>query len=231
MGTGRREFLARFGAVLGTLSAGSSSVAAAIDDLYVNPLHGIALRKPQGWRFEDLDEQLRFQEGLLLDGVSPADWAHLLGTIPEHHPFVIVSDESRRLSLGGIDGPAEHEISIAAGVFFEGTWERDGPAPTQPPSLPAFVDFDLECFSRLYWEFTLLREPRRTTISGCESIEYTARFRWRHTAAPDGIPVRERVLYIYQKPAIFSVRMCDYPEVDPTLTQDYDEFVETIIVV
>lgn len=231
MGIGRREFLLQFGAAITTL-ASLGRAAAFVEDLYVDRRHGIAFRRPAGWTYESLAEATRTKSGMLLDfaGFDPERWAEFIQQDEKYAAFVVVGDMARSQPMPGWKGGAEPDV-IAPGISvqFEGTWAEDGPYPRgQPVSIPAFVERDLKNFSRAYANYRLLQVPAPRRISGCDAVEYLASYGYKHRQVAGAIPMRERVLYIHQDPAIYSVRMWDYPELRPALEYSFDSFIPTI---
>jgi hypothetical protein len=229
MGIGRREFLLQFGAVIASLAATSGAAAAAVDDLYINRRHGIAFRKPQGWEFHDLRDIGRTKAGMLLDldGFDPDAWAEMLSAQKKFEAFVVAADmRCARLAPGATSEDAT--IAPGVSVSYEGTWEEDGPAPDAPSSLTSFVARDLHLFRQGYGEFRFLKPPASPTVSGCEAVEYTARYLYAHRYIQRPIPMRERVLYVHQVPAIYSIRMFDYPEITPPLEHQFDEVIASL---
>jgi hypothetical protein len=230
MGIGRREFLVQFGSAIAVL-ASAGRAAAFVEDLYLDREHGIAFRCPPGWKFENLAEVRRTKAGMLLDleGFDTERWAEFIRTDQTYAAFVVVADMARARSMPGWQGPGDPDV-IAPGISvqFEGTWEDDGPAPGTPFSLAAFVEQDLRNFRRAYPFFRLHGPPTERRISEAEAIEYVAEYGFRHANLAVPVPMRERVLYVHQNPAIYSIRMWDYPTADPPLVHDFESFIPTI---
>jgi hypothetical protein len=229
MGIGRREFLAQFGAAIAFLTTTSGALAAVVGDLYLNRRHGIAFRKPSGWTFQDLRDVGTSKEAMVLefDGLTPELWVEALRSEPMFAAFVVVADMRVARTLTDEAGDIDR-IAPGISVHYEGTWATDGPDPAAPFSLEAFVTRDLALFAEGYRDFRLARPPRSIELSSCAAIEYVATYRYVQVRLPHAVPMRERVVYVYQGPAIYSIRMFDYPKVAPTLGYDFDAFLSTV---
>ena len=230
MGIGRREFLLQFGGAIATL-ASLGRAAAFVEDLYVDRHHGLAFHRPAGWTFESLMQTSRVKEGMLLDvpGFDHERWAAFIREDTKYSPFVVVADMARGQPIPGWQGTGDPD-ALAPGISaqFEGTWEHGGPDPSAPFSLLAYVKRDLFSFADVYRRFQVVRAPEARQISGCEAVEYWAAYEYRHRQTPLGAPMRERVLYVHQDPAIYSIRMWDYPELPKPIVHDFDSFIPTI---
>ena len=228
MGIGRREFLIQFSGALAVLAKTESAVG-ILEDLYLNRRHGIAFRKPHEWEFRDIRDIGRTKQGMLLEfeNFDSAAFAEYLANDTTHEAFVLAADmRSARLAPGAES--ADAQVAPGLGVYYEGASTTDWPYPDKPFSLEAYVERDLENFAAAYRDFRLLELPEATTVSECEAMQYTVQWRYVHRDLPNGVTMRERVLYIYQGPAIYSVRMFDYPALRPPLTYNFESFIPTI---
>ncbi|HEU4454345.1 MAG TPA: hypothetical protein VFR81_14855 [Longimicrobium sp.] len=129
----------------------------------------------------------------------------------------------------------EHrDIDVADGVSLHTAIGGQGPAIVLLHGFPQthlmwrHVATDLAIFHGHMEDFRLLARPARTTLSDCEAVTYTAAYTVLHADAARGCPARERAIYVRQDRAVYGVRMCDYPDVDPRLEFDYDELARGI---
>ena len=120
-------------------------------------------------------------------------------------------------------GPEELGPLIA--VQFEDTVD---PAAESTFDLLERVNADLFFPHALMEDYRLLERPERTTLSGCDAVAYCAAYTTLHVDAVDGCPVRERTYYVMRGPAIYTIRMVDYPDRDPRLACDFSSVVDSI---
>jgi hypothetical protein len=229
MGIGRREFIAEFGAAMAVL-ASAQRVAGVLEDLYVSRQHGIAFRKPAGWVFENVQAANANVEGILLDlpGFDSDTWASHFRAETSHHALVVVADHPRARPIRGWKGPKPETFCPIFTLAYEGVLEDNADEHEIPATLMQYVNVDLPLTSRFYKRFRVLKDPVPRTISGCDAVEYTSEHLFDHVHLPEPVMARERALYIHQGPAIYSIRMADYPSFSPPLVHDFDEFIETV---
>jgi hypothetical protein len=225
MGIGRREFIGTFAAVLASLSQTTSAAAAVVDRTYINRKLGLGFTTPDKWIFRDLKDVGEMAAGRLISEDDDELNTIFQSLTEAHLPLVVVSAPQLAIPEARF-GP--HEIAPVISVHLEDTLPIRGRDPHLPFDLREHVAIDLDHFHELVAGFRLLKDPRRITLSNCEAIEYWATYPFLHEALPTGCPVRERTIYVTQNPAIYGIRMCDYPERSSLLTHDFDGFVKTI---
>jgi hypothetical protein len=221
LGIGQESFDARFATELKALRA-MGSAAGVVGSTYVHEGLGIAFACPPDWRPRDRSE---VQEGIDKRLVS-RNAGIMNGVVRElsleNLPLVV-------LAAPTLDDPIARlgadELAPLIALQFEETVVEDAESPFD---LFDHVDEGL-FYSRAFVEdYRLLRRPERTALSGCDAVAYTAAYTTLRSDAVDGCPVRERTYYFMRGPAIYTIRMCDYPDRDPRLAFDFTSFVESI---
>jgi len=185
---------------------------------------GFALTKPEGWEWHrPLNPDLAF--GRQLTDFDAFDQQVAIGDLvnldDSHFPLITGYDPSRGHKISGAGSPEVDTIAPSFRVLFEEIRDNDVP-------LLDHVERDLEAFQEGLMGFELLSPIRLREVTGCDSAHYTSGYQYAHENIPEWIPIRERVVYVRGRWAIFSVRMCDYPAVDPGLLHDFDPFVEKL---
>ncbi len=87
---------------------------------------------------------------------------------------------------------------------------------------------DLTLFHAYMEDYRLLDGPARTGISGVRGRDLPGGVPMLHADAVGSCPFRERTYYVRQDTPIYRLRMCDFPEIDPRLVFDYDEFLRRV---
>lgn len=221
MGVGHEAFEARFAGELAALRE-SSLAAGAVAGTYVDGALGFGFVIPPGWRVRDLGEVERVAEGRLLNSHQEQHNEAFRSLTPDFLPLVVIGAPELDDPVARL-GP--HDIFPVVAIHLEETIPAKAVARFD---LWQHVAVDLAHFHGHMEDFRLLGKPARTTLSDCEAVTYLAAYTVLHADAAKGCPARERTFYVRQDRAIYGVRMCDYPDVDPRLAFDYDDFVRGI---
>jgi len=140
----------------------------------------------------------------------------------EHQPLVV-------LAAPALDDPiarlGPHEISPVITLHLE---EVIPPSDEAAFTLWTHVQIDLAHFHAHLADYRLVVQPEMTSLSEHEGVTYTASYTTFHADAVTGCPVRERTYYFRQGPAVYSLRLCDYPERDLRLAFDFDQVVASV---
>jgi hypothetical protein len=208
-------------------AAGDDSVPGG---LYVNRRHGIAFRVPEGWEFVDLAEVARTREGMRLnyEEFDPEAWAESLRELSVHEAFTVVRDLRNAHHVADATSPDVEWLAAGVGVYYEGSWNFGEANDDEPSALAAYVEDDLETFAASLRDYRVLQAPRPISVSGRAAMEHVAQYSYMHRDLPRPATLRERVIYVYRRPALYTVRMFDFPEVDPPVCYDFDAFVTTL---
>jgi hypothetical protein len=219
MGIGRREFLQLFGGTLAALTVNSSSAIAIRDDHYINRKLGIAFIKPHGWTFADVKQMGEVQAGQILD-LDDSDLARELAESAELPVLTISKDQLSAAADRFTPG-----VTIYYDHFRFLDYLPDSIEVKVPLLEHARVDID-SCQSMLK-HFRVASAPRSRRVSQCDAAEYEATFLFEHENMRP-TPVRMRTLTVYQRPAIYTLRMYDALTSDPDMRFDYTSFMESI---
>jgi hypothetical protein len=212
MGIGRRDFLKMFGAALSMAVLTPTSAISWIDDYYVNRKLGIAFRKPSGWVFANAREMGECKAGQVLD-LEDADLAReLLANSAD--PILVITPTPLSTNEGS--------FTPGVTIFLEGYDDAlEG-------SHGEAVEQEILGGQAMLANYQLLSEPRLTQVSNCPAYEYVSTFLFQHDALTEPVQVNIRVLSVYQKPALYDIRMYDSPYLGSEYIIDYDNFVESI---
>jgi hypothetical protein len=221
MGIGRREFLRLFGGALASFATQTSSAVALLDDLYINRRLGIALRKPSGWHFGDVQEMGHVTKGQLLELADP----QLVSEIRESGELPIVT--MTQLPLNAKSG----NFTPGINVFLENFSDSDE-IWTDVRNDPRFAaELDAEVWPTVLKNFRVHSSPTTTRIPGCDAGCYTASFDFEHVQLKEAVPVRLRSLILLERPSWYTIRMYDSPYLGGPFERDYADFVSTIRII
>jgi len=200
------------------MARGPGAEAVVDGNLYLNWNAGLAFSKPEGWDFETPVDPRRTFGGVLVDAgegqsTPVGDLFDPLGG----QPLFIVSKSSVAREIVGAHGPDDDTLAPMLCVAYEGNCEDDPPL-----SLLRRVEEVLPFYVEAFRECKVVSAPHGGALSDCESVEYTITFLFGHQNLPEWIPTRERVMWVAQDPAIYSVHMYDFPAVSPELVEDFD---------
>lgn len=226
MGLGRERFIAEFPEAAEFLRREPPAASTIIGDLYLNRLRGIAFKKPPTWELISLPGARSAQEGIQLQDPEMSDAVReYVQSDDTHAPFVVLADVLRARATGAASKDVDQ---LAAMVYtsFEGTLQGAEPEEAVA-TLEEYVADDLELFAVNYMNLRLLQRPISLIISECEAVEYRCTYHFQHIEIAVPIPVRERTVYVLQEPAIYSIRMVDYPDLDPPLAHDFGAILES----
>lgn len=223
MGIGEEQFRQQFASELSNLES-SGQAAGTIQNTYVNTLLGIAFTYPAGWKIHDLNEIARVREGNLVNS-HEEDLNEVLRELADDFTPLVAIGAPELDDPQARFGP--HEINPAISLQLEEI--------LLPEEIPEFelwdhVMTDLANFHGHMEDYRLLTNPIRLSISRSDAVQYSAAYTFLHADAVGGCPVRERDIYFYQSPIVFSLKMYDYPERDARLVYDFDDFVDTIVI-
>ena len=188
---------------------------------FVNPVLGLGFRFPPGWVIRDPIDVARVREGRLLTDYDDLFNEIHRGLTDQYLPVVTVAPPPLDDPVARL-GP--HEIAPVITVHLEPTIDPDA------SDLWGHVMIDLAHFHARVQDYRLIERPSRVAVSECAAVTYTATYTFLHADAVGGCPTRERCIYVHQDPPLYEIRMCDYPERDPRLAYDFDEFVGTICI-
>ncbi|TNJ34987.1 hypothetical protein [Arenimonas terrae] len=200
MGIGRREFLKAFGATIAAYAAGPLQPVVLGGECYINRSLGLAFRQPPGWNYVLLKQfPLLRNEQVLEDNeisrmlLSGAD------------PYVVMDRRDP-----GSPGP----LAASMTAYVEEFAFEPGESLSQVPTLAA------RALALAVREHELLEQSAVFRLSGTESIEYFARFRFE---TPDvSVLARHRSLVGVKGGAIFTFNFFDYPEQGIDGQADFD---------
>ena len=223
MGIGEEQFRQQFGSSLSALEANRKG-AGAVGNTYVNALLGIAFSYPTGWKIHDLKEIARVREGNLANSHEEELNEVLRALTDDFVPLVAIGAPQ-------LDDPqarfGPHEIAPAISLHLEEI--------LLPEDIPEFalwdhVMTDLANFHAHIEDYRLISHPASISISGTDAVQYAASYTFLNADAVGGCLVRERNIYFYQSPIVFSLKMCDYPERDSRLIYGFEDVVDTIVI-
>jgi len=227
VGIGRREFLKLFGGTLAALTANPSSAIAIFDDQYINRKLGIAFHKPQGWTFADVKEMGEVRAGQILD-LEDTELARELVESSRLPILTISKDKLSSRANRFTPGVTIFSDRIEFPDDFPEEFHDDGLDffELEIPALKIAVA-DIESCQSMLKDFRVMSALTPNQVSECDAAEYRATFVFEHENMRP-TPVRMRTLVIYQRPAIYTLRMYDSPCSGPELTFDYTSFVEGV---
>jgi hypothetical protein len=227
VGIGRREFLKLFGGTLAALTANPSSAIAIFDDQYINRKLGIAFHKPHGWSFADVKEMGEVRAGQILD----LEDFELARELVETAQLPILTVSKDKLSSRA------DRFTPGVTIFSDRIeFPDDFPEEFHDECLDDFelvrpaiqiASIDIETCESMLKEFRVMSAITPNQVSECDAAEYHATFVFEHENMQP-TAVRMRTLVIYQRPAIYTLRMYDSPWSGPELTFDYASFVESV---
>jgi hypothetical protein len=225
MPVGQDTFDARFAAELNALKEMGVPMA-VVEGTFVHEPLGIAFTSPPGWTLRELREVQEFVEGRLInsrDDIFSKAFNEVMREISARDlPVMVLAAPPLDDPIGWL-GP--HEIAPLISILRE---EEVDPAAESDFDLLASVN-EGRVLSRISLEdYRLLRSPERTTLSGYEAVTYSAAYTALHVDAVGGCPFRERAYVFRRGPAIYSIRMGDYPDRDPRLAFDYTGVIDSI---
>lgn len=221
MGIGQDAFDARFATELEALS-GMGLAAGLVGRTYVHPALGIAFTCPPDWTLPDLSDVVKGIEGRRINSeLEPLNEAIRAASL-QQLPLVVVAAPMLDDPIARI-GPDEIRPLIT--VLLEDTVD---PAEESTFDLLEYVNTNLFYSHALMEDYRLLERPQRTTLSGCDAVTYRAAYTTLHGDAVDRCPFRDRAYYVRRGPAIYSIRMGDYPDRDPRLAVDFGSVVDSI---
>jgi len=212
MGIGRREFLKVCGTALASLGPSATSAVTIWEDDYINRKLGIALRKPPGWHFGNVKEMGELKAGLILNPDAPGLAQELLATCED--PILVITREPFSADSDSF-GPGVTVFLEDYNEALEGSHEQA-------------VRDEILGSRAILPGYDLLEEPRPVSVSGCSAYEFRASFLFKHHKLKEPTPVNMRVLSVYQKPALYDIKMYDSPDLGPEYTFAYDDFVASV---
>lgn len=220
MGVGRNALIREFGLVPSMKARAPGAEAVIHGNVYLDWKTGFAFSKPTGWDFETPEDPCRTFGGVLInsgqedESMPVGDWFD-----PEQdQPLLIAFKSSVAREIVGAHGPDDDTLGPTLSV----TRQEDCP---EALSLLDFVESILPFYQQFYRAFEIVSAPRVGALSRCESVDYTTTFLYGHQNLPEWIPIRERVVFVAQDTAIYSLHMYDYPAVSPELIQDFDSIL------
>lgn len=219
MGIGRRKFLQLFQAGLVALAANPSNAIAILDDQYVNRKLGIAFRKPHDWTFADVRDMGQVKAGQILDLDDLQLSQEVMDSI--ELPILTISQaplasDSRRFSPGVT-------IYLDRFTFID---RMSDDVEIEIPPLDNVVN-DVESLAAMLKNFQVTTSPKSMQVSRCEAADYSATFLFEHENMRP-TPVRMRTVTIFQRPALYTIRMFDSPQSGSKLMFDFTPFIESI---
>ena len=227
MGIGRWGLVRELGPVLPLLARLSKATVMARGDLFLHWGAGFALRKPEGWAYhwpEDPDRAWGKQLFCYHELPEQVAISDVIDWDSTYYPLVTGFNPHRVREIVGSGASDLDRLGPSFAVHYEAIKGEDEAAVP----LPDYVERDIDAATQVLADFQMLTHLRLAQISACESVEYTAQWFFAHENVPEWMPLRERVLYVSGRWAIFSVRMFDYPEFGEEMIHDFDPFVKTL---
>jgi hypothetical protein len=206
VGIGRRDFLKAFGATIAAFATGPLEPVVLGGDCYINRSLGLAFRQPAGWRYVSLKAFPKLRDEQVLE---ENEISRMLLSGAE--PFVVMDrpDPTR-------PGP----LAASMTAYVEPFSFEPGESLSQVPTLAA------RAMSLAVRDHELLKQGGAFLLSGTESIEYFARFRFE---TPDvSVLARHRSLVGVKGGAIFTFNFFDYPEQGIDGHADFDAIRDSI---
>ena len=208
MGIGRLAFLKRFGAALASGAAGSRQAVVVRGDVYVNRALGVGFTKPRGWtllsarQFEALRHDQVFRDEELSEVLRQ-----------ESEPLAVVTR--------GSFGDDDFEPAITVYVEPLEDWGSD--------RLVDCLPLQDSVYQRILKDYRRVGEPRETTVSGCDAIDYGSEFLFE--VHKRKAMARCRTLIVVRAPQMYTVALFDYPELGREATHEFDRFVSSFCLV
>ncbi|MDP9353564.1 MAG: hypothetical protein M3P51_18745 [Chloroflexota bacterium] len=223
MGVGSAAFEARFANVLAKLRH-AGEMAGVVDGTYVHDVLGIGFALPESWSARDICEVERVAEGRLLNSYDEVFNEVSRSLTASYLPIVVVAAPDLDDPVARL-GP--HEVTPVITLHLEDTVAASEVATFD---LLYHVATDLAHFHARVEDYRLMSGPDHAKISGCDAVSYVATYMMQHADAVGGCPFRERACYFLHGAGIYALRMCDFPELDPRLTFNYNTFVAGVCI-
>ena len=221
LGIGRFALIREFGLLPCLISRAPGAEAVIRGNHYVDWKSGFAFSKPEGWDFQNPLYPRRTFGGVLVNSMEGGESmpVSVLADPDENQPLVIAANSAVAREIVGAHSYTDDDtLAPILCVAHEGEREEWDSSS----SLMDLVESDLGVYAELYRCFDVVSGPRAGQLSGCKTVEFTTKFLFGHQNLPEWIPTRERVMYVDQDPAVYSLHMYDFPWVSPELIQDFD---------
>jgi len=208
MGLGRREYLQFLGAAAISLILNPGSAVSINNSLYINRKLGVAFYAPERWHFADVKEM-----GEVIEGQINATENELAKEILRDEPLPILTIS--RDVLG-----SKKQFTPGITIYLNRcAYEKS------EFDLEREVKYDNWQTKKICEEFEMLSDFVQRDLSGCNAIEYTASFLFKHELTTP-TKVRMRSMYIDHHPACYAIRMFDSPYINGDFVFSYDDFLE-----
>lgn len=221
MGIGQKAFDARFANELRTLSE-MGSTAGVVGSTYIHQRLGIAFDCPPGWTLRDDAELKEAMEARLISRDNDVLNKAIRAMAVQDLPIAVIAAPT-------IDDPiahlGPHEITPLISLMHDDPIDPDEEATFD---LLQHITASLFYSHALLQDYRLLERPKRTTLSGCDAVTYTAAYTAMIGNAVEGCPFREHAYFFTRGSDIYTLRMGDYPDWDPKVAFDYSEVVSSI---
>ena len=215
MGIGRREFLKLFSSTIAVQGTGLVDAVSILENQYVNRAFGIALQKPPGWNFLNVQEMGQIKNGQILNFEDVKRAQKIKDFIDL--PILKISKESNLKN---------HEsFSPSITVFVEPLSEAE--SETSSNQIIEILESDIEFCQSTLKNFYTNGQLNAKTISRNHAGSYLADFIFEHEKIKP-IKTRMQSIVIIQERTLYTFRMFDSPFAENKLLFNFNTFIQSI---